>query len=1038
MKVGLQTIHRSKAASNGICKPKKAPVYRQSYTPADIKKDAIVFYLEKNVSVRQFCHKAKKTAIPFSTFHRHIRLSGLGLLKKQNKPVEQAEAVLNEYISKLKHNTTNRTKTASASHRYLTDNEELAIVQLCRVLANMGQGVSKQEVLLMIDEYLHIEEDDRRRVDCSAKILRGLFERHTDLVKIVAACSIDPQRAKKANTETRDAVFVKLDCYIKSLHAMGLVPWKSFSDVSKKSIYNMDEVGTDTTKHRSKIVADALTMIRKFLITPEGDGRMNMHITACITTRSDGIFRDVRNKIEGAPGPLLIHTDKSKTKGKEAEERERQRKGETPSHPELANRFKENIEGPEVIVSSTHSGSMTQEMFFLFAEHFISSLPENSGPVILLLDGHGSRWSVPALQLLMSHNVYPFFIASHTSIWAQPNDAGVNKRFHWAMEQAARQSRRTAGIATVAYFNEIFVRGWRIFLEAERSELRAMGFNNTTNSYERTGMKPFNPFAAAWTEAIETLGTGVITSEKQKVQYEFFAINEAPTLLPREKALLRNGMDIDETDGLGDTEVALIKGEEILKMWRTRIEHGVSEGNSYEEYARSISPESVATGTEATKIATKLIEFQLVDISKVELPEKSTKKERAAEITLNIVETTQVAEPIKITYLSSSSTGQSTTDDDSRNSEHESSELGEQWVDGSAIKLKGVKRWEVVVNNGERFEVDEEKLLDHEQFFVKSAFDTANKLQKNKEAQKAKRRRCLQQKENEKELLSEANKQRDQRDLNEFNAMKAKIAGAARGDEPEYQYEDFQKMIRRIREPFETAIEGQVITLSESDAAIMMKKSAFEIIKEKVLVRERPNNDSTTSQQNKRRRTGGNATVNTVAGATGHTALHQSARRDKRLNKEAQKKKLTGLKKEKKNIETTLQQVEKRRKKFYDVASVVEGSVAATATTIQNTTQQPTTEETCKHVWEIRENDNQDNMTLFLRLFEPTSGKLSKAKPHQWAFIKSNIIPRLTEASYRAKVEEYGRRLSVIEEELKQYEDENEENVDDCNVDNIS
>ncbi len=118
----------------------------------------------------------------------------------------------------------------------------------------------------------------------------------------------------------------------------------------------------------------------------------------------------------------------------------------------------------------------------------------------------------------------------------------------------------------------------------------------------------------------------------------------------------------------------------------------------------------------------------------------------------------------------------------------------------------------------------------------------------------------------------------------------------------------------------------------------------------------------------------------------------------------------------------------------------MEGSVATTrtGTTIQNTTQQPTTEEMGKHeLWEIRENDNQDNMTLFLHLFEPTSGKLWKAKPQQWAFIKSNIVPRLTEASYRAKVEEYGRRLSVIEEELKQYEDENEENVDDCNVDNI-
>jgi hypothetical protein len=56
------------------------------------------------------------------------------------------------------------------------------------------------------------------------------------------------------------------------------------------------------------------------------------------------------------------------------------------------------------------------------------------------------------------------------------------------MEPTARQqSRRIAGSSTVAYFNEIFVRGWQIFLEAEQSELRAMGLNSTTNSYECTG-----------------------------------------------------------------------------------------------------------------------------------------------------------------------------------------------------------------------------------------------------------------------------------------------------------------------------------------------------------------------------------------------------------------------------------------------------------------------------------------------------------------------------------------------------------------------
>ena len=43
----------------------------------------------------------------------------------------------------------------------------------------------------------------------------------------------------------------------------------------------------------------------------------------------------------------------------------------------------------------------------------------------------------------------------------------------------------------------------------------------------------------------------------------------------------------------------------------------------------------------------------------------------------------------------------------------------------------------------------------------------------------------------------------------------------------------------------------------------------------------------------------------------------------------------------------------------------------------------------------------------------------------------------MTEASYRAKVEEYGRRLSLIEEELKQLENEVEDNVDNQNIDNI-
>jgi hypothetical protein len=116
----------------------------------------------------------------------------------------------------------------------------------------------------MIDAYCCIKEDERKHKECSKKLCCGLFECYTDLVKTVAACLLNPQWARTKNTKTRDAVFVKLDCYIKSLYTMGLVPWKSFVDVSKQSIYNTDKVGTDTRKHRSKIIADAFSIIWNF------------------------------------------------------------------------------------------------------------------------------------------------------------------------------------------------------------------------------------------------------------------------------------------------------------------------------------------------------------------------------------------------------------------------------------------------------------------------------------------------------------------------------------------------------------------------------------------------------------------------------------------------------------------------------------------------------------------------------------------------------------------------------------------------------
>jgi hypothetical protein len=86
--------------------------------------------------------------------------------------------------------------------------------------------------------------------------VREILERHPDLMKLVNAGSLDPLQAKKTNKKTRDAVFAKLQAQTRGLHSEGKIPWENYRDIPSHCVHNMDEVGTDTTKHRRKVVAD--------------------------------------------------------------------------------------------------------------------------------------------------------------------------------------------------------------------------------------------------------------------------------------------------------------------------------------------------------------------------------------------------------------------------------------------------------------------------------------------------------------------------------------------------------------------------------------------------------------------------------------------------------------------------------------------------------------------------------------------------------------------------------------------------------------
>jgi hypothetical protein len=352
---------------------------------------------------------------------------------------------------------------------------------------------------------------------------------------------------------------------------------------------------------------------------------------------------------EGACLPVLIHSDGSQTEAKKQAERKRQRDGEMPTEANVSSRFVRGIDSPGVLARTSKKGSMTQEIFYDFCQHFVGSLPEEHGPVILFLDGHASRWNTQALKHLQDNNVFVFFFASHTSIWAQPNDCGSNKRVHWVIEDANKEFRCSDFATTHEHYNWVFSAGWRVFLKTEADDLLETFSNNATRSHWKTGACPLNPCCEAWTDAINSLGTA--NEESKMVSYEMFPAEEKmPVLSAEEKTLLQKNLELNDRSDVGDHCVAEIQATMILAKWREHIAKGVSEGNDKTLHATTCLPASMAS-TDFEKLAMKVVKFEVVDISKVPLPAPKTKEERAREISKTIIDLTPIARPIHVSYL---------------------------------------------------------------------------------------------------------------------------------------------------------------------------------------------------------------------------------------------------------------------------------------------------------------------------------------------------------------------------------------------------
>jgi hypothetical protein len=96
-----------------------------------------------------------------TTVDGHLKSSGLKTLRAEDQSEVEMVQVVKLLCSRAFHFEKGPHQVSGLhDNSYLTRNEELYIVQVVVLLADMGHAVSKNDCIKLIDEYINLDEDE--------------------------------------------------------------------------------------------------------------------------------------------------------------------------------------------------------------------------------------------------------------------------------------------------------------------------------------------------------------------------------------------------------------------------------------------------------------------------------------------------------------------------------------------------------------------------------------------------------------------------------------------------------------------------------------------------------------------------------------------------------------------------------------------------------------------------------------------------------------------------------------------------------------
>ena len=261
----------------------------KKYSPQELRESVLGWIMQKpQTNLTYYCQNIN---VPRTTIKYVMKqIPDLAKMRQSmDSTLKDAEIIYDFYIEDKEKNRSQQVEKACEANCYMDEDEEGTLANMAILIAASGRGITKNELLELINLVLKEKNESTHFVPATMKTVHGLLKRNKQLSsKVRSASSIDPSRSAQATKETRDSMFTKLNNYIVLLHELGVFKEKNYCEINSQQIYNMDECALDTTRQKRKVLCSKEDLHQLFQITPEGDGKMGVHVTLALTSRAGG------------------------------------------------------------------------------------------------------------------------------------------------------------------------------------------------------------------------------------------------------------------------------------------------------------------------------------------------------------------------------------------------------------------------------------------------------------------------------------------------------------------------------------------------------------------------------------------------------------------------------------------------------------------------------------------------------------------------------------------------------------------------------